>query len=58
MQVSVILNPMETRGEYLWTCPICGKTQMEWPDDPDYGPLSQILCENCDEWFDYEKVDE
>jgi hypothetical protein len=49
-------NPEGTEGEYTWTCPACGHTQPEWPEDQDFGQTvtsSEILCENCDAWFDY-----
>jgi phage terminase large subunit GpA-like protein len=54
-------NPEGTEGEYRWTCPACGHEQPEWPDDQEYEQTitaTDVLCENCDKWFDYVKEGE
>jgi|WetSurMetagenome_2_1015567.scaffolds.fasta_scaffold680755_2 hypothetical protein len=53
--VVLTFDPDGTQGEYTWICPKCGQKQSEWPEGRDGDELGQVLCENCDEWFDYVK---
>lgn len=53
--VSLWLNFDGGQGEYKWTCPLCGEERPAWPDEE--GPFTQVICDDCDMWFDAWKED-
>ncbi len=50
---TVVLKFDKVAGEYWWTCPECGREQFEYLDEQ-----GQVLCENCDQYFFFDKEGE
>ncbi len=53
--VKELNNP--TKSSFDWKCPACGQVQTEY-FDIGLGPHFEVLCENCDGYFDIETLKE